>query len=79
MSQLLKDVLLNRNYAEPPEIQQIKAFVEAQVGITPSVAITTESYIIGVRSAGAAGALRGKIFQLQKQLESKKRIVIRIS
>ena len=79
MSQSLGDLLSRRNYDEPPEVQQIKAFVLEQVGITPSVTITTEAYVVGVNSAAAAGTLRGKIFTLQKQLDDTRRIVIRIS
>lgn len=78
MSQLLGDVLTGRNYNEPPEIQQIKKFVLAEIGITPSVSVNTETYIIKLPSAAAAGALRIKLFQLQKQLDDKRRIIIRI-
>ncbi|MGI9027796.1 MAG: hypothetical protein ACR2FM_03060 [Candidatus Saccharimonadales bacterium] len=78
MSQLLGDVLTGRNYGEPPEIRQIKEFVAAQIGITPAVSVNAETFIIRVPSAAAAGALRTKLFQLQKQVEDKRRIVIRI-
>lgn len=78
MSQLLGDVLGNRNYGEPPEIKQIKEFVETQIGIVPAVSVNSETFVVRVPSAAAAGALRGKIFQLQRQIEGKRRIVIRI-
>lgn len=79
MSQLIGDVLSQRNYAEPPEVQQIKAFVLAEIGVTPGITITTDAYLVRLNSAAAAGALRGKVFQLQKQLGGTRRIVIRIS
>ncbi len=79
MSQLLGDVLTGRNYDEPPEIRQIKKFVLAEIGITPMVSVNTEAYVVKVPSAAAAGALRTKLFQLQKQLNDKRRIIIRIS
>lgn len=78
MSQLLGDVLTGRNYSEPPEISQIKEFVLAEIGITPTVSVSTETFIIRVPSASAAGALRGKLFQLEKQLDGKRRLIIRI-
>lgn len=78
MSQLLGDVLTGRNYAEPPEIKQIKEFVFAEIGITPSVSVSSETFVVCVPSAAAAGALRTKLFQLQKQLGAKRRVVIRI-
>lgn len=78
MTPLLGDVLSSRNYREPPEIQQIKDFVQNAIGITPSVSITPESYVVQVPSAAAAGALRGHIYQLQKELDAKRRVIIRI-
>lgn len=79
MTQSLADMLAGRKYEEPPEIKQIKEFVETEIGIVPSVAITNEAYVIRVGSAAAAGALRAKIHLLQQQLEASKRIIIRIS
>lgn len=78
MSQQLGDVLTGRNYGEPPEIRQIKAFVLTEIGITPSVSVNSETFVIRVPSAAAAGALRTRLFKLQKQVEGKRRIVIRI-
>jgi hypothetical protein len=78
MSQLLGDVLTSRNYDEPPEVRQIKEFVLATIGISPAVSVTTEAFVVKVPSAAAAGALRTKLFQLQKQLDNTRRIIIRI-
>lgn len=78
MSQLLGDVLTGRNYGEPPEIRQIKEFVHAEIGLMPAVSVNAETFVIRVPSAAAAGALRTKLFQLQKQLDDKRRLVIRI-
>ncbi len=58
MSQLMGDVLSQRNYAEPPEVQQIKAFVLAEIGISPEISITTDAYIVCLKSSAAAGALQ---------------------
>lgn len=78
MSKSLSDLLADKNYQEPPEIQQIKEFVEAQIGLRPGVAIKTDSYIIKVPSAAAAGALRSSLFKLKEQLQTRKRLIIRI-
>ena len=78
MSQAMGDILSKRDYAEPPEVQQIRDFVEKAIGITPRITITTESYLIQVTSAAAAGALRMQLFRLQKELDTKRRLVIRI-
>lgn len=78
MSQLLGDILNGRSYSEPPEIRQIKAYVHKAINIMPEVSITTAGFVVQVPSAAAAGALRGHVYQLQKELETKKRIIIRI-
>ncbi len=78
MTQSLADLLGNRNFDEPPEIQEIKQFVRKEIGSSASVSITNESFVVKLPSASAAGALRAKVYQLQKQLGSDKRIVIRI-
>lgn len=78
MTQQIGDLLNLKNYGEPPEIRQIKEFVKQEIGLTPKVSITTETYIVRVPSAAAAGALRSSLFKLQKQLGTKKRVLIRI-
>lgn len=78
MTQSLGDVLQRRNYGEPPEIAQIKQFVQSEIGVTPAVSMTTETFVIHLRSAAAAGALRSKLYVLQRELDTKKRLLIRI-
>ena len=78
MSQAMGDILSKRDYAEPPEVQQIRDFVEKAIGVTPRISIGTENYVIQVPSAAAAGALRTQLFQLQNELGTKRRLVIRI-
>ncbi|MDB5185653.1 MAG: hypothetical protein JWL85_176 [Candidatus Saccharibacteria bacterium] len=71
--------LLNRGkFEEPPEIRLIKAFVEEHFHTTPKVAIQQTQIIIMVPSAALAGSLRMHLYQLQQQLDTKKRLVIRI-
>jgi hypothetical protein len=78
MSKSLADLLADKNYQEPPEVRQIKEFVEAEIGLKPGVDINTDSYIIKVPSAAAAGALRSNLFKLKEQLDTEKRLLIRI-
>ena len=79
MTQKLGDLLSGRDYSEPTDIQLIKNFVFERVGVTPKVSITSESYIVSVSSAAAAGSLRTHVFKLKKQLDSPRRILIRIA
>lgn len=78
MTQKLGDLLTERNYSEPPDISLIKEFVYKSIGVQPKVSITAESYIVSVPSAAAAGSLRSHVFKLKKQLDSPRRILIRI-
>lgn len=78
MSQLLSDMLKNRNYDEPPEVKIIKDFIKSEFGFTVNVSVKANSFVVNVPSASAAGALRSKVFQLQKMIKDEKRIVIRI-
>ncbi len=78
MSQQIGQLLGGKNYGEPPEIKQIKEFVRKEIGLTPQISITAETYVIAVSSAAAAGSLRSSLFRLQKQLNTEKRLLIRI-
>lgn len=78
MSNSISDLLSSKNFAEPPEIRQIKDFVQAAIGIEPAVSMTTETFVIRLNSAAAAGALRTRIYELQKQMDTPRRLVIRI-
>lgn len=78
MSDSITDILSSRNFAEPPEVKAIKDFVMAEVGITPSVSVNKTSFIVSMPSASAAGTLRFKLFQLQRQLGNQRKIIIRI-
>lgn len=79
MSGSIADILSKRDFGEPPEIRYIIEFTERHIGITPSVTTTDYSYVIRTQSASAAGVLRTKIGLLQKELKTKKKIIIRIS
>lgn len=79
MSSSLADILGSQRFDEPPEIGAIKNFVKEQFGHTPNVRITDQAIMITVSSAALAGALRPHLFQLQRSIQTKKRLVIRIA
>jgi hypothetical protein len=78
MTNQIGDLIGRKNYSEPPEIQQIKEFVKARIGIVPKVSIRPESYVVSVSSAAAAGTLRIHLRELQELLGAEKKILIRI-
>lgn len=78
MSNSLADILGKKDFSEPSEIQDIKKFVSDKFGQTPSVKITDSAIMISVSSSSLAGALRPELHKLQEQLDTKKRLVIRI-
>lgn len=79
MSSSIADILGNQRFEEPPEIMAIKDFVMQQFGHTPNVRITNQAIMITVSSAALAGALRPHLFQLQHDIQTTKRLVIRIA
>lgn len=78
MSNSLGDILGKKDFSEPSEIQTIKSFVSDKFGQMPNVKLAETTIIITVSSASLAGALRPELHKLQAQLETKKRLIIRI-
>jgi hypothetical protein len=78
MGDSISDILGARGLSEPPEIKIIKDFVHNEVGLTPDVRVTSTSFIVSVSSAAAAGTLRFKLFQLQRQLGNQRKIILKI-
>jgi len=78
MSNSLGDILGKKKFEEPDEIGQIKSFVFELFKQTPSVTLTDSAIIISVSSASLAGALRPELHKLQEQLNTPKRLTIRI-
>lgn len=78
MSDSISDILGKKDFKEPPEIQAVKQFVSDKFGEIPSVKLTDSAIIIGVSSSALAGALRPEIHKLAEQLNTKKRLVLRI-
>lgn len=78
MTQSISSILSDKHFEEPVEITQIKTFVQSKVGMTPTINVTQEMFIINIPSASAAGALRMHLNTLASQLETNKKLVIRI-
>jgi hypothetical protein len=78
MSNSMADILGNREFHEPKEIQVIKTFVRKEFSSDCSVKIGDRAITIIVRSAALAGSLRMHLHTLAKECETKKRLMIRI-
>ncbi len=78
MGESISDILGKRGLSEPPEIKIIKDFVIGEVGLVPEVKVTDTLFIVSLPSAAAAGTLRFKLFQLQRQLGNQRKIVLKI-
>jgi len=76
--QSLLDILGNKDFDTPPEIAIIKSFVRKNFMSDAEVMMHPASITILVKSASLAGALRGKLHQLKKELPGDKKLFIRI-
>ena len=82
MVEQLGDILKGRGKQrpkEPEEFQKIRKFVQGKYHITPQVSVSKNSIQIHVPNAGVAGNLRYDLYELQKNLNSKRRLIIRIN
>lgn len=75
----IKDLLTRKDFEQPDEIQQIKNFVKSKFDEEPAVKVTPNSIIITVSSAALAGALRVHLHHLVKDLQTDKKLLLRIS
>lgn len=74
----LGNIITTNNITEPPEIAQIKAFVQKKYSSAVQVAIQPKQIIIITASAALAGSLRLDLGELGKQLQTDKKLLIRI-
>jgi len=79
MSDTIRSLLSQRELFEPPEIQRVKAFIQAEYQVPASVGISGNQLIISVKGAALAGTLRMRIIELERAAQTEKRLVIRIS
>ena len=79
MSNAIGDLLPTHQYEEPPEVRIIKDFVQEKFQQPVGVTVQMNAILIHVKGAALAGALRMELHKLQSQLDSKKRLIIRLS
>lgn len=75
----IKDLLLGKDYTEPPEIKAIKKFVHRQFDADVTVSINQKQIIINVPGAALASTLQMHITELQHAVATDKKLVIRIN
>lgn len=79
MTDSIKDLLQKKNFDQPDEIIKIKNYVIKKFGEEPAVKVTPSSVVISVSNSALAGALRLELHKLENQLDSEKRLIIKIN
>lgn len=79
MSNSLADILINRNFDEPPEATAIKQYIQDTYAKSVAVTVRDKEIIIEARGAAFTSALRMQTRQLQKAADTDKRLVFRIA
>lgn len=74
----LQDILGHKDFDQPPEIEIIKTFVRKNLSADVGVVLQTYSITITTPSASLAGSLRPKLYKLKKELNTDKKLFIRI-
>jgi hypothetical protein len=72
-------VLGKKDFAEPDEINRIKAYVRQEFKSNVGVIVREKDFVILVPGASLANMLRLRTPDLKKQCKITKRIIIRIS
>lgn len=78
MTDSIKDLLLAKDYDEPPEIKTVKGFLRTHYSSDCHVTVQSQQIIIAVKGAALAGALRLRLHELQTLCHTDKRLVLRI-
>lgn len=76
--QSLQDIMGNKDFDQPPEIEAIKSYVRKAFNKDVGVSIQAYSITITTPSAGLAGSLRPHLHKLKKELDTDKKLFIRI-
>lgn len=79
MTDSIKDLLQKKNFDQPDEITKIKNYVIKKFGEEPAVKVTPSFVVISVSNSALAGALRPELHKLEDQLDSEKRLIIKIN
>ena len=78
MSTDISNILRNRGFEAPPEIQIIKDFIQQKFKAETEVNLGPRAIVIVVDNGSLAGALRMQLHELAKLLKTDKKLVIRI-
>lgn len=74
----LNTILFDKNFDVPSEIGTIKAYVKRHFHADVNVKIGQQAIIISTPSAALAGSLRMHLHLMQKEIDTKKRLILRI-
>jgi hypothetical protein len=74
----LQDILGSKDFVTPPEVETIKIFVRKTFSADVGVVMQAYSITITTPSAALAGSLRPLLHKLKKELDTDKKIFIRI-
>lgn len=78
MADSLSDILNQRDFSAPPEIDRIKNFIRRKFDSDVNVHITNNLLVIAADSAALASTLRLNWTELVKEADTDKKIMIRI-
>lgn len=79
MTESLANILMNRNFDEPPEAAAIKKFVHDRYQKSVAVTVREKEIIIACRGAAFTNALRYQWRDLQRVAKTDKRLVFQIA
>ena len=68
----------DKDFGVPPEITEIKQYVQRHFNSEVGITILERTIIITTRSSSLAGSLRPHLHKLAKQLNTEKKLIIRI-
>lgn len=78
MTNSLGDILSNKNFDEPMEVQKIKQYVQRHFQSDVTVTLRETHIVIGVKNSALAGALRMQLHDIKQECQIDKRLIIRI-
>ncbi len=74
----LSDILLNKDFDEPPEMSGIKKYVKDEFKVTVTVLVRDKDIVIGVPNAALANTLRLRTPDIKRRCNIDKRLTFRI-
>lgn len=74
----IADILRDRDFDVPPEVQAIKAYVKRHYDAEVTVTLSERNIVVSNRSAALIGSLRLNGPELQKAASTERKILFRI-